>query len=357
MKAAGLLLILITSCAKVEDTGSEDAPTETFVRYTLDWAGQTDVPSEMTVAMGRIINAIHFSCKMDSLGTMTAVTQDSTMTSCDTLTGLKMPNGEYYVMAFNADGIFNLNGYREFVTHKAASMRSICIEAPHFSEEEFSATIGDNFADFNPTQGYIKGISPAFLDVQKVNIHPEIDTIVTISPEPISQEITFRIMLETEGNVQVQKVNGEISGVPGAVQLLTRHISDTVTYRVPFTMEAVGTNGAATIYEGKVCVLGLFPSTDASYSTGPGILQLSVRAMSEGHERMFRAGINLKEQIGKAGLVERASDNERLFRIGVPEAFIEVDSKLKIKENQIVLGGDGQGVGVGFEHEDFEFEI
>ena len=100
MKAAAVIMLTTAmACSKVNYTVSEDLPTETFVRYQLDWAGQTDVPSEMTVAMGRIINTVHFSCILDSLGTMTAAYQDNIMAKSDTLTGQLMPNGEYYMIS------------------------------------------------------------------------------------------------------------------------------------------------------------------------------------------------------------------------------------------------------------------
>ncbi|MBQ7811287.1 MAG: hypothetical protein IJ394_01880 [Bacteroidales bacterium] len=355
--AAIAAVIAAAGCSTVEYTGSKDTPTETFVRYRLDWAGQTTVPSEMTIAMSRIINAVHFSCMMDSLGTMTSVLRDSTLVPCDTLTGLTMPNGEYYILAFNRHPDINmLSGYQAFISDKAASMRDMYISAMRYSDAEISGLLGER-TDFNPTQGYIREVKPTWIDVRKANIHPDIDTVVTMTPVPLTQNIRFSIAVETEPGVEIEKVTAEISGVPETVQLMTGHISDTLTHRVPFSMEPSGTRGTAQTYEGSVCVLGLFPSMDATFSTGPGILQIAVKAKAAGHERTFRAGINLKQSITEAGTVTKVSETDRLYRIGVSEAVIDIDAKLRIEQNQIVLDGNGLGVEVWFEKGDLEFEI
>lgn len=354
---AVVILALVTGCSTVEYTGGADTPTRTFVRYRLDWGGQTEVPSEITAAMSRILNTVHFSCLFDSLGTMTSVLRDSSMVACDTLTGLTMPNGEYYVMAFNTQSSSNiLSGYSSFVIDNTASMRDIYISAHRYSEEETDALTGKG-TDFNPTQSYIKQLEPVWLDVQKVNIHPDIDTIVTFAPVPLTQSISFRIGIETEDGVEIEEVTADISGAPGSVQLMTGHISDTLTHRVPFAMSPVGMRGLSQMYEGSVCVAGLFPSLDATYITGPGILRISVKAKAGGRERTFRAGINLKPALTDAGLVEKVSETERLYRIGVSKAMIDVDARLRIRQGQIVVDGDGQGVGIWIDKDELEFEI
>jgi len=355
--AAALVLAIIAGCSTVEYTTGKDTPTETFVRYTLDWEGQTEVPSELTVAMSRILHTVHFSCLMDSLGTMTSVLRDSTMTPCDTLTGLTMPNGEYYIIAFSSiPSTCTISGYDSFIYDNAASMRDILIKADAYTAEEAAGMSGGQ-TDFNPTQGYIKEMGHIWSDIIKANIHPDIDTIVTLTPKPLTQSLTFRIGIEAEAGVEIEKVEADISGVPPSVQLMTRHISDTLTCRVPFAMERKGALGSADYYEGSVCVPGVFPSVDPTYTTGAGILHIAIDAKADGHRRTFHASINLKQQLTDAGVVERTAENDRLYRTGVSEALIESGTKLKIEEHQIILDGNGQGVEVWEEKDDLEFEI
>lgn len=357
MAAAALVLAIIAGCSKVEYTGGKDTPTETFVRYTLDWEGQTEVPPEITVAMSRIIHTVHYSCILDSLGTMTSVFRDSTMTPCDTLTGLTMPNGEYYIAAFNSiPDACTISGYESFITDKGASMRDIYINAKGYTAAETEALSGGQ-TDFNPTQGYIREMEHVWSDIIKANIHPEIDTVVTITPRPLTQDLTFRIGIETETGIEIEKVEADISGVPGSVQLMTGHISDTLTYRVPFSMERIGALGEADYYEGTACVLGVFPAADPTFTTGPGILHISIDANAGGHRRTFHASINLKQPLTDAGVVVKAEENERLYRIGAAEAFFDVATRLRIEEHQIVLDGNGQGVEVWEEKGNLEFEI
>lgn len=359
MKAAAVIMLTTAmACSKVNYTVSEDLPTETFVRYQLDWAGQTDVPSEMTVAMGRIINTVHFSCILDSLGNLNSILTDTSVVQIDSQKGLNMPNGEYYIVAFNTnEKTFKVSGHKEFTSMRSASMRDIYINAPFMTENEIKKFVdiggGSNVSDFNPGFDYIKSISPAYLDVQKVNIHPEIDTLVTIRPVAIAQNLKFKVDIETDPEVEILKVRADISGVPGSIQLLTGQISDTLTYRVPFEM----TRTEGTTYEGSVYTLGLFPSTDATYTTGPGILQLAILARFGESEKVFRAGINLQQSIRDAQLIEKASEKERLYRIKSTEAVLDVRSRLRIKKDNVVTEGDSEGVEVWFKHEDIEFEI
>lgn len=355
--AAALVLAIIAGCSKVDYTGSKDTPTETFVRYMLEWNGRNEVPKDMTLAMSRIYHAVHFSCTIDSLGAMTSALRDTAMVACDTLTGLTMPNGEYYVLAFNdSPDAYDLSGYQKFITDNSASMREMCISAYGYSAQEKDG-LTEGMADFNPSQDYIKEMKPLWLDMQKVNIHPDIDTSVTIDPVPITQEITFRIKIESEEGVEIEQVKADISGVPQSVRLMTGQICDSLTCRVPFVMHEAGIQDSTTTYEGKVCVLGIFPSPDQTFITGPGIFHIIVKAKAKGFERTLRASINLKQAITDAGLVENVSQSERLYRIGVPEAVIDIDKKLRIEENQIVLDGDGKGVEVWIEKEDLEYEI
>lgn len=357
MAAAALVLAIIAGCSKVEYTGGKDTPTETFVRYTLDWEGQTEVPSELTVTMSRILHTVHFSCLMDSLGTMTSVFKDSTMTPCDTLTGLTMPNGEYYIIAFNrTPDAYTISGYESFISDNAASMREIYINAIKYTADETEA-LTDGKTDFNPTQGYIREMEHVWSDVIKANIHPDIDTIVTLAPKPLTQDITFRIGIVTESGVEIERVKADISGVPGSVQLMTGHISDSLTYRVPFAMERIGAMGEADYYEGTACVLGVFPAADPTFTTGTGILHVTIAAKAGGQSRTFHASINLKQPLTDAGVVEKVAENDRLYRIGIPKAFIDVETRLKIKEHQIILDGNGQGVEVWEDKGNLEYEI
>lgn len=359
MKAAAVLILAMSmACSKVRYTVSEDMPTETFVRYELDWAGQTDVPSEMTVAMSRIINTVHFSCILDSLGVVKSALKDSVSVQTDSMNRLNMPNGEYYIVAFNSkETAYSVSGYDEFTSMKSASMRDIYINAPIMSDEEIREIAeiggGSNVSDFNPSFDYIRTISPAYLDVQKVNIHPDIDTVVTLRPAAVAQNLKFRVEIGSDPEVEILKVNADISGVPGSIQLLTGHISDTLTYRVPFEM----TRTEGTTYEGSVYTLGLFPSTDATYTTGPGILQLAILAKFGESEKVFRAGINLQQSIREAQLIEKASENERLYRIRTDNAVLDVKSRLMIRKDNVTTEGDSEGVEVWFKHEDIEFEI
>ena len=129
-----------------------------------------------------------------------------------------------------------------------------------------------------------------------------------------------------------------------------------MTCRVLFPAREVSREGQTVLYEGEVNVLGLFPGKDDSFITGPGILQLSIQARSGEYERLFHAGINLKGTITRAGLMN-ALPGETGFRVAREEAVLTVEALLKIKNNQIEPGGDGQGVEVWFDSDKIDVEV
>ena len=355
LKAAAVLIIAIsTSCTKVEYNGDKDTPTETFVRYTLDWAGQDEVPSELTVVMGRIINTVHFSFMLDSIGTITSVLENATMVACDTLTGLTIPNGEYYTMIFNKNTeAYNIDGYDSFITDKSFSMRNMYVSAKDCSNDMFTQ-IQEKASDFNPTQKYIKEVKPVWIDVVKNNIHPEIDTTIQLNPKPFTQQLTFRVSIKADDGVDIKKVVGMISGVPQRAQIMTGHISDTLTCRAPFVMAPIESTD---IYEGSVCVLGAIPSIDPTYTTGPGIFEVLIEAVVGEKSRIFHAGLNMMDSMTEANLVERVSETERLYKIVATEALFDIEAKLMIKKDQIDLDNNVPGIEGWFTKDEFEFEI
>ena len=84
------------------------------------------------------------------------------------------------------------------------------------------------------------------------------------------------------------------------------------------------TRTEGTTYEGSVYTLGLFPSTDATYTTGPGILQLAILARFGESEKVFRAGINLQQSIRDAQLIEKASEKDCPVRY-IPYSVIHIN--------------------------------
>ena len=252
---------------------------------------------------------------------------------------MNVQNGEYYVMAFNRDiSAFTVGGLDEFISDPACSMKDIRLAARKYTHEEFEAEYGTEMTDFNPRYEFIRTIVPVYIEVKEVQLSPAHPAEITITPAPLTQEITFRVRMKIEDGVEIQDVSAEISGLAGSVEIMSGQIDDTETFRSIFKMTEVSANGADRIYEGKLLTFGLFPSKDLAFITGPGILQLSIRASDGENTKVFHAGINIKETISSARLLEKL-ENDR-YRITAGTAVLEIPNTLSIAKDQVAPGDD-----------------
>ncbi len=395
MKHAARISILfimtaaMISCTKVKFGAPEDMPDSVDISFKFDWQDQT-APDEMCVVMSRIINTVHYGWLVDPSGSVkeninpvpdtpdTGGTEtDGTNTENGSQTGdtdtaggtetgdgnttggsaseadptaeespetadMNVQNGEYYVMAFNRDmSAFTVGGLDEFISDPACSMKDIRLAARKYTHEEFEAEYGTEMTDFNPRYEFIRTIVPVYIEVKEVQLSPAYPAEITITPAPLTQEITFRVRMKIEDGVEIQDVSAEISGLAGSVEIMSGQIDDTETFRSIFKMTEVSANGADRVYEGKLLTFGLFPSKDLAFITGPGILQLSIRASDGENTKVFHAGINIKETISSARLLEKL-ENDR-YRITAGTAVLEIPNTLSIAKDQ-VAPGDDQGV-------------
>lgn len=364
------ILFIVTaamiSCTKVKFGAPEDMPDSVDISFKFDWQDQT-APDEMCVVMSRIINTVHYGWLVDPSGsvkeninpvpdtpdtdgtetddgseTEAGTGSDATAEESPESADMNVQNGEYYVMAFNRDiSAFTVGGLDEFISDPACSMKDIRLAARKYTHEEFEAEYGTEMTDFNPRYEFIRTIVPVYIEVKEVQLSPAHPAEITITPAPLTQEITFRVRMKIEDGVEIQDVSAEISGLAGSVEIMSGQIDDTETFRSIFKMTEVSANGADRVYEGKLLTFGLFPSKDLAFITGPGILQLSIRASDGENTKVFHAGINIKETISSARLLEKL-ENDR-YRITAGTAVLEIPNTLSIAKDQ-VAPGDDQGV-------------
>ena len=173
----------------------------------------------------------------------------------------------------------------------------------------------------------------------------------------LTQKITFRIEIEVEEGVAIsgERMEAEISGVAGRIQMMSAQVRDS-SYRVIFDMVKTGQNAGRDVYEGDIDVLGLFPGDNGTDVVGAGILQLTIRAGSDGKERLFHAGVNLSDPIREAGLMEELEDGSG-YRAARSSATIVVGSSLRISHDQVSQGDEVQGVEIWFDSEDNNIDI
>ena len=257
-------------------------------------------------------------------------------------------------MAFNdAQSAYTIDALDDFASDKAVSLRDLYAVTSPLTPEE----IGRDHADFNPAFGYVKESIPLFLDVKKQTLFPDMTPDVALDMRSLTQKITFRIEIEVEEGVAIsgERMEAEISGVAGRIQMMSAQVRDS-SYRVIFDMVKTGQNAGRDVYEGDIDVLGLFPGDNGTDVVGAGILQLTIRAGSDGKERLFHAGVNLSDPIREAGLMEELEDGSG-YRAARSSATIVVGSSLRISHDQVSQGDEVQGVEIWFDSEDNNIDI
>lgn len=345
---------LYHSCTMVPLDGSEYLPDSVGVNLVLNWPqgiAESDKPENMCVAMSRIINTVHYVWQADSAG----VVKDYG-SSRDNM----IPNGEYYMMIFNdISATYTIDAIDRFQSDPAVSMRELSAVVNDLPEDQIPSGV----ADFNPAFGYVNSADPLYIDVKKQRIYPTLTPDLAFDIKTLTQKLTFRVSLKLIGNVTIENdmINAEISGVPKRVQLMSALVRDS-TYRALFEMKKASQNGNVYVYQGNVNVLGLFPSGSQSDVVGPGILQLTIPAITMSEDgttqvkRLFHAGINLRETILGAVLMSQLADGSG-YRAARSSAVLVVNSVLEIDEDQIRQDEDSQGVEVWFDSDDNDIDI
>lgn len=285
-----LASVLSMSCSRVEYGVKEDRPDHTRLHFKLQWETDArEVPEELAVIMSRIINTVHYGWIVDSIGTVLGSPLDtpvpeiqlpdqdtsasegfrygtaadlnalrirelhnSSLTKAESaeegqeettepdststgLTDMDILNGEYYVMTFNRNiNNFNIDQVNEFVQSEEISMKELVASSPIVSQEHLDEVFGEKMADFNPLYGFIFDVGPLYMDVKKQTVQPDQSGEVVLNPHTLTQNLTFEINVQVDKGVEIRSILGEISGVPGEIELMSGYVSDSTTYRVLF---------------------------------------------------------------------------------------------------------------------------
>lgn len=377
--ASFLMAFVCQSCMYVPLDGSEDMPDSVAVHFAMNWPSgmqETDRPQQMHVAMSRIINTVHYVWQVDAAGNILDAaisgqdvesggndtpgdgsdsgTEEESPTSEKTI-----PNGEYYMMTFNDDpDTYDISDLDAFGNDPAVSMRALRARVQDLPAEEYAG-----MADFNPAFTYIKESTPLYIDVKQQRIAPTVSPEIAFDIKQLTQKLTFRVKIELEDGVEIgtaedgvtETIQAEIAGVPRQVELMSALVRDS-TCRVLFDMHKTGTEGNADIYQGEIDVLGLFPGSSQTDITGPGILQLTINALSGENQRRFHAGINISKTISSAGLMQQLFDRSG-YRAARSSALVSVETLLRISNDEILPDEGSQGVEIWFDSEDNNIDV
>lgn len=359
---AVILAAVLHSCTEVEFGESEYTADNTGISFLFDWGGfksepEYGIPDEMTVLMSRIINTVHYAWVTDSTGKILSELKDTTAREETADSLAVVDNGTYYLMAVQENPkYYDISDLHGFPTDEEVSMKDFILTLNTPAEEEIDSIFSSGRIDFNSSIEHVYNPGPVFYEMQEVlRVFPDTQSEITIAPKSIAQKLTFRLNIDLDEGVRINEIVAEISGVGNNIELMSGTIDATRIYRSVFRMYETAVSDTVHTYEGDVYVFGLFPSKDRTLVTGPGILQLSIKAAYEDFSKSFHAGINLCETISGANLMTSLGNG--LYRVEKEEAVLEILSTLTIRGDQIIPGNNDQGLDAWFDSEDNEFDI
>ena len=264
-------------------------------------------------------------------------------------------NGYYSIAAVGVTDYqdFIVPDIQKFEESLEVKMRDVYVTVPQISKEE---RLEKNYIDFNPVYPYIRQTGPFYYVRPSAESHAMVATgkenTIQLNPQLLTRKIRFKVTVNLEEGVTINRFVGTISGVPQQVHLMTGNVSENNTGKMPFEMTS--TDGKT--YEGYVNAFGLFPSENTELIVGPGILTVTLHATAEKdgviHSRIFYASLNIKNEIDAAEIMRQTEDktayrfsdmadsDEGVLSAKIKDYDIIVQQNLAVTRDKILYGTD-----------------
>ena len=295
-----------------------------------------------------------------------------------------LPEGTYKFYAVGADKNIYDHAYHHLQEYMAAEgtgmqysevemvynthyYNEVLKEADDEREKEvFVSLLGQ---DFNQGFDIIQTDYPAiFIDRLELKDIPEKQEMeVTFTPKPLTQNIDIYINIDkdiSENEFTIERVYGEISGIPSKATAFDGHLTLSKTNKMQFTTTLTDMDGTPLEHDeltnthlrvhANINVLSILHSSKPTDLTGPGILQLSVvykfkKIDDNGEEkeviqRVF-GKMNLYHVLKEANLISYSSDSQYATK-SCDHAVLDIPAVIKITPEGI-LSGDGSDGGFG----------
>ncbi|MBO5921176.1 MAG: hypothetical protein J6Q48_02170 [Bacteroidaceae bacterium] len=258
-----------------------------------------------------------------------------------------LKTGEYRFIAMN-NIITNNITYTEYSNNhwfktenlidSAITNKEIMLYYSNYSiNNEFVNKYGNAWSDFNPYSTYISNsCSPILFCYSDVHtLDNKAKNYVNLVFEKISQDIEIRFSVRHE-SVVLEKIIAEISGIPCGINLLTKKLDLSKTYKTIFELEEIHTEKGAdsdfTEFAGNINVIGLVSNNDKEAESGPGIMQLaiythSINERGEKKSKIFHMGINLYNIINKYSHII-SGYNEKIL--------LDIKDEIIIKKDEVL---------------------
>lgn len=370
-----LLILLLSSCAQVELNEQVNLSPYAGIKFEFEW-GNYEEPDSMILIMSRIINTRHYvqEISLKNVPEINPTPDDNNeeipitrredneeeKKEAEIINDqLQIKGGEYFMLAISKpqEGI-EITRIEDFANDNSISINDLKVSLQQQELKDIPELQGSNesdyikWMDFNPNYSYIKNIDPIYIaSLKNVDIKTGNDFSIKFSPKMMTQRIKIPFKVVIEEGIEITNVLAEISGVVKEVNAVSCTIDSTKTHRIIFKPKLINSDNNTLTYEGEINVLGLFPSRESSFITGPGILQLAIYAKAQGKKRIFHTAKNLYSEIREANLLTYTGVESK-YQIAKENVTLSTDYKFKITVKQIVTDNE-DGINIWQESEDF----
>lgn len=304
---------------------------ESPVSIALDWSGtglsEEDRPSSVTLVMGREVDTLRrvLDCGPDGLPVEDAAV---------------LPNGDWLCVAFNgkAAGV-SFTGLEELPGGGVRAVKAVSASLDTLTRAERLALYGA--VDPNPAMPFFKPLDGLFCAFTRAHVDGmREDNGIVMEMRDAAVPVEFRINVDIEAGVEVENILGAVSGVPGAVSLMSREVSASRTGKAVFAMEPA----AGRSWSGTAIVPGILSPASEDVIVGDGILCVKLRVKVEGKSMIYVASINLKPVLD-LNPVLMATDVSDVYRYAEEgPCILEIPAPLWLTPEGVKPGADGPGL-------------
>jgi len=326
--------LLSSGCTDVELGGTAEVyGTRSLITVTPDWSGsgltEYERPDSLTVVMQRTLDLTHVWTVCDNTGVHPT---DSVILS----------NGEWIVVAMDPT-VENVTftGLREFLTDSLSSIKNITGAIDTLTAAEVISRRG--ILDPNPGMPYYEEVHGLVCGYEKTSVNGAKENDIRLTMQDMSCPVTFNLRIHIEGDVRIESILGEVSGVPGSVNVMSR---EAVASRTGKTMFDIGQlSGDTTSWTGSARIVGIVSPQEADCIVGDGILCVRLTVVSGGHRMLFIASLNLKTLLDGQPLLT-VTDRYNVYRcVAAGEFTFDIPTTLRLTPDGVAPGDDGSGVG------------
>ncbi len=260
----------------------------------------------------------------------------------------KLRSGEYRFFTINAYKGLVIDQLQEYLDNPFSTSDSLFFHLEETPREELAELEGLDMPDFNPKYRYVHNPGRLFYGTSEgVKVQTGKEKEIEFTPTVISKQVTVKFNVRTIGDIQVEKLIAEMSGICGRFNITENYLDTTNLYRLLFipkeeSVQQVPDEPSQHIhtYSATFHIMGLVPSYRSTYLIGPGILQVAVYASTEGKRRIFYAGANPRKDLVEARIL-RTEDGKTYLRDTEPITII-LSGELVIDAQHILNRDDGR---------------